>query len=157
MAGPQTIVVNNLSPCIPVAHEERRETGYKLIDQSSFIAHIAWWVLDKLGALTPHMETVETWTFVESDQRDLMDTLMDALDDSNYDPDDVVFVVGAQEFSDLTHSPVFTQNVNFRAERIQKDDPYRGRQIFSIPIHVVRNVRGCAAIPRVMIETKRSY
>jgi hypothetical protein len=149
---PQTVTVWPAS-----LHEVviENETPFKLLDsKANFIARAAWWLLEKMDALEPYFEKVSKWTFVPHEQRDLIKAMQKAVDyDMRYIRDGkAVFIIGGKTFSELTGSPAFRDQMRFVAGNFTTEDPYRGRQIFGVPVHVVPNMVGMAVVPRAIIE-----
>lgn len=134
---------------------ERRETPYRLLDHNAnIIARAAWWLLQKMKALQIYHETIRTWTYEPHKQQALHEAMLTAADgDLRYIYEGkAVFIIGGQEFSELTNAPVFREEMMFRTGPFGFQDAYRGRQIFNIPIHVVPHMTGMAVIPKVLIE-----
>lgn len=133
----------------------RRETPYRLLARKAgSLARAAWWLLQKLNALEMHMETVSTWTYVPHAQAPLHDAMLKAIDGNlRYVADGkAVFIIGAADFSELAGAPAFREMMRFHTGPFGINDPYMGRRIFDIPIHVVPNMTGMAVVPRVIIE-----
>jgi hypothetical protein len=137
---------------------ERKETPYRLLDaKAGMVARAAWWLLQKLNALTPYLETVRRWDYVPQEQGALHEAMLKAVDyDLRYIEDGkAVFIIGGATFSELVSAPAFREQVVFATGPFRMDDPYRGRRMFDIPIHVVPGMVGMAVVPRVFIEAKR--
>lgn len=138
---------------------ERKETPYMLLDsKAGIVARWAWWVLHKLKALTPYVETVRRWEYVPHQQRALHEAMLEAVDhDLRYVADGkAVFIVGGATFSELASAPAFREQMQFMTGPFGVEDPYHGRRIFDIPIHVVPGMVGMAVVPRVIVETKKA-
>lgn len=136
---------------------ERRATPYRLLERNAgYLARAAWWLLNKLKALEPYFETVRTWTYVPHEQAPLHEAMLKAVDyDLRYVADDkAVFIIGGATFSELVGAPAFQEQMRFSTGPFGMNDPYRGRRMFDIPIHVVPNMTGMAIVPRVIIESK---
>jgi hypothetical protein len=137
---------------------EYHDTPYKLMDgKAGLLARGAWWLLHKLGALSPFVEKVTRWHFVPREQKALHEAMLAAAGDLRdiYDGSQV-FLIGGQTFRDLVGSPVFRNYMVFQTGPFGVNDPYFGRRIFDVPIHVVPNMVGVACVPRVLIEKERA-
>lgn len=134
------------------------DTPYKLLDKKSgVIARAAWWLLGKLGALEPYMEKVQRWEYVPHQQAALHEAMLAAVDqDLRYVYEGkAVFIIGGATFSELTGSPAFRDHMRFVTGQFHMNDPYHGRRMFDIPIHVVPGMVGMAVVPKVLIETQK--
>ena len=148
---PQTIEV---WPASLLNTPERQKTPYKFLVKSNWACRLAWRFLGWMKALEPYYATVDRWTYVPHEQKALHDAMMEAAQgDLRYIWEGkAVFIVGGKTFSELTQSPVFTQQMMFKTGPFGISDPYRGRHIFDIPIHVVPSMTGMALVPKVFIE-----
>lgn len=137
---------------------ERKETPYRLLDaKAGVVARAAWWLLQKLNALTPYMETVRQWDYVPDKQGPLHEAMLWAVNrDLRYIADGkAVFIIGGATFSELTKAPVFREHMMFMTGPFAMNDSYHGRRMFDIPIHIVPGMVGMAVVPRVFIEAKK--
>ena len=137
---------------------ERRETPFKLLDhKAGMISRFLWWVLKKMRRLQPYSETVRTWAYVPHQQDELHNAMLKALEEARFDMHDVyddnlVFLIGGQDFSSLAAAPAFGRQMMFETGPFGMQSPYYGRRMFDIPIHVVPNMMGLAVVPRAIIE-----
>jgi len=137
---------------------ERRETAYRLLDaKAGVVARAAWWLLQKLGALTPYMETVRRWDYVPHEQKPLHEAMLAAVDhDLRYVYErKAVFIIGGKTFSELCNAPAFRDQMMFVTGPFGMSDPFHGRRMFDIPIHVVPSMVGMAVVPRAIIEESK--
>lgn len=138
---------------------ERRETPFRLLTKGAGpLARGAWWLLKKLNALEPYMETVRRWEYVPHKQDALHEAMLKAID---YDIEyiargEAVFIIGGETFSELVDSPAFRDNMRFSTGPFMARDAYGGRRMYDIPIHVVSNMTGIAVVPRVLVEERRA-
>lgn len=135
-----------------------RQTPYMLMTGAGWIARAAWWVLKKQGALTPFVETIRTWTFEPAAQKPLYDAMIEAAgsDLPHVVSGNAVFIIGSKNFQDLATAPAFKRVLTFESGPFAINDPYYGRRVFNIPIHVVPNMVGFALVPKVLIEERQS-
>ncbi len=141
---------------------ERKETPYKFLDANAgMVARAAWWLLNKLGALRPFFESVQRWEYVPHNQAPLHEAMMKAIDyDLRYiENGKAVFIIGGQTFSELVSAPAFRDQMRFMTGPFYLDggsrDPYHGRRMFDVPVHVVPGMVGMAVVPRVIIEKRK--
>jgi hypothetical protein len=138
---------------------ERKQTPYMLLNENvGVVARAAWWVLHKLGALSPYMESVRRWDYVPHEQKALHEAMLAAM------PEDLeyiynrkaVFIMGGQTFSELVNAPAFRDVMRFDTGPFGmaggRHDLYGGHRMFDVPIHIVPNMTGMALVPRVIVE-----
>jgi hypothetical protein len=125
-------------------------------DFSPWYIRLAFWMLTKQQVISTHWEAIETWTYVPAKQNDLHTVIMNCIrQDIDYvNEGKAVFLIGGKDFSELAGSPVFREVTTFSTGPFHRNDPYRGRQIYGFPIHVVPHMTGVALVPRVLIEQK---
>lgn len=137
-----------------------RETPFRLKkDPKRFrwLTTLMWWTLGKLNALEPFLEKIETWTYTPQKAEPINKALEGSLTGilrAGRSIDDFAFVMGAKEFQELTACSSFREEMTFNTGEFRWNDGYRCRR-FGVPIHVVPTLSGIAAIPKVVIETKR--
>ena len=154
MTDLQTVVV---WPAEIKRFTETKPTPYRFLGaKAGVIARAAWWLLGKLGALEPYVETVETWTYLPSVQTDLLEAVLRAVRNGRgmFNIDDAAIIMGAATFQELTDSPVIRNYMIVSTAPVAMEDPYRGRRVAGIPIHVVPGMTGMAVVPRVAIEKR---
>lgn len=138
---------------------ERNETPYKLLDaKAGLVARAAWRLLEWLGVLSPYMETVRRWDYVPSEQRALHEAMLEAADHDlrNVADGKAVFIIGGATFSELTNAPAFRDNMRFVTGSFGINDPYHGRRMCDIPVHVVPRMVGLALVPAVIVERQKA-
>lgn len=138
---------------------ERKEMPYMLLNaKAGRIGRAAWWVLKKLNALSPYMESVHKYQYVPHEQKALHEAMLKAVNhDLRYVYEGkAVFIIGGSTFSELCNAPAFREQVMFMTGPFGmaggRSDPYGGRRMFDIPIHIVPHMVGMAVVPRVLIE-----
>lgn len=137
--------------------EHRPTLAMYLDERAGLVAKAAWWLLGKLKALRPFSETVYRWDYVPHKQAALHEAMLDAVDrDLRYVADGkAVFIIGGATFSELVNAPAFRDQMRFMTGPFGMQDPYYGRRMFDVPIHVVPNMTGLAVVPRAIIETRK--
>lgn len=121
-----------------------------------WLAASAWWVLTKIGAVKKRLTTVKTYRFrapkaSESINEAVFQAIKGRIRHGGL-PDDYAVIMGHETFRELMSysqdlQPMGSQVFQFRAGPFG----YRG-EMFSVPVHAVETVKGCAIIPRVVIE-----
>ena len=154
---PQTVASAYLSEQVQL-----QPTPYKfLTPEAGWLLRQVWAFLNWVGVLEPYVARVTTWTYEPRAQKPLMYALMEAIQDTylldSLESGDGVIVMGPREWAELCKSPQFRDHTTFYAGPLERADPYRGRRVFDVPIHVVPNLSGFAVIPKVIIERQREH
>jgi len=156
---PQTIRINPIS--LQDIRVEREAPGYHFLsEKAGWFARFLHRRLEKWGLLEPYMITEQQWTFYPEarEAKSLMDRILDAVD--QYDilrimDDEALIIMGTKDFRELAGCPEIRNYMRFDVGPVGVNDPYRGRRIAGIPIHVIPNVEGFAVIPKVLVERTR--
>jgi hypothetical protein len=141
-----------------VTHIREVETPYMLaksprVNRTAWLANLCWWVLHKIGGLTPHFEKIETYTYDEAVQERLTERVMFAADMIFYDggnPEDYAVVLGEPELSELWVEMAMNGFITMRT-RGYRHSGYRGT-VMGLDVHAVPGLVGMALIPKVLIE-----
>jgi hypothetical protein len=125
------------------------------------IARLAWWFLEKTGAVKRRFATSKVYRFREPKaSKDINEAVFLAIKDRIRHgglADDYAVIMGHETFRDLMQVrdgllPMGSQSFRFSAGPFS----YRG-EMFNVPVHVVETVKGVALIPRVIIEKPTTH
>lgn len=137
-----------------VTYQETPYKLYKMPKRWGAIAKLLWRVLHKLNALEPFSEKVTKWTYEPAQQDELHEIMLKAI---NEQPELAynkkgVFIIGEKTFQELVDAPIFRETMVFHTGPFGRHDPYMGRQMYNVPIHIVPYMEGVALVPKVVIE-----
>lgn len=150
--APQTFM---LAPTRPVFEVEKVLSGYHgLSIRAGTLSRFLWWCLEKLRVLDPHYDVVQTWTFIPEDHPALVQRVFEAVRtvDNHRSLEDVVVVMGAKDFQELTGAPHMPTMFTVEVGPFSRQGPYYGRELFGLPVHIVPYVSGFAILPKAIVE-----
>ena len=134
-----------------------RPTGFRLLKPKRlrWLAHSLWWILQKIDALEPYLQTIEIHTYGEPEQRKLDQAIschINHIMECGHDPQNYPIIIGAEQFDELT-GILFRENhmVPSGRFRFQNPDGYKA-EFYGLPVHVIPYMDGTALVPKVVIE-----
>lgn len=148
--------------------KKKGRAGWKVL-----VARKLWNLLERIGALVPYQEKIVTFTYTEEHRTRLNALAFDAYKAANaqgLEPDDMAFLIGAEDFRDLSRTAEdfhefrmftvhggqfqFNRATDQRHPRIGSPMHRYTTTIHDIPVHVVPWMKGIAVVPKVLIEEK---
>jgi len=141
--------------------------GYRFFKPKKYgwLARLLWRGLEKLHALEQYTTLIETYSYTQQNQEDLTKAIMGHIDYLLRDGckiEDYAFIVGGETYYELTNTMLRNSaNVmrfpagNIRFNNYDDEGTRYVYEFRGIPVHVVPNMSGIAAVPKVLIEKKK--
>ena len=137
-----------------------RQEGWELKKTAAPISRFLWWCLERLGAITPCLQTYYAYTFRPPAKSDtILGAVNNALRDrvrSYGDTKKYAVLMGYEDYLTYINEtrdlmPIGDQTLRFNVGPFS----YRGA-VFNMPVHVVESIKGVALVPKVAVEEKRA-
>lgn len=121
-----------------------------------WFAKLLWKILNKLGAMQPHLGEIATYHFHAFHEKKLADYIIETQQDLHKvceDPEKYCLIMGRENFCDLMEENKPFKQFHLLGDHQAHPIGYNGRYM-GLPVHVVNTMEGFAIIPKVIVEYK---